>query len=540
MAKKIKSKKSLETRQAAPAVPREFIFTRTHLIILFGFIAAVIGIYMIASPRPYDDDNIGRYFMAQAALDKPEYFINMWGRPLAILFFMLPAQAGYWFCAAATALLTLGTCYFIYRTAVITKAGQPWLSVIFLFFQPLFLITSFSLCTEPLAAFLLSVGLYYYYKESWKTAAIALAFMPLARTELVLLLPLFAVMIIRKKQWLAFLLMGTGLALFQIAGMAMTGDTLFLLTASKSFGHGFYQNGPFAHYFERFIFIVGPVVFVFIILQLIADARAKQFSVLNSSLILMFAVHVYLYWKGNVASIGFLRHFVAVSPVMALLALQGFNRFFYDESPGMDKQERLLTTVVLAVCSLMILAFYSYEIIGDYFLSDQKEYLKFVIALILVLFFIMRHYLDYTARIWKTIIIYGVAIMTAGYALLKEKPLQLAPEHQTVKTFHGYYEKNLQGKIPMMMVAHPWFFFFDDFNYYLGDYASAKYMEMRTEKLDSLTAGSFIAWDSHYSWRLDKNVQLDTLKAHPDTYQFRKEFISADRKFAFYLFEKMK
>lgn len=534
-----KKKKTKENVIESRSFFNDIELSPVSLVILFAAIAVIIVIYMISSPRPYDDDNIGRYFMAQAALDKPEYFINMWGRPLAILFYLIPAQFGYWFSASVTALLTLGTCYFTYRAAKEAKLPNAWTALIFLFFQPLFLITSYSLCTEPLAAFFLALGLYFYYKESYNYSAVALAFMPLARTELTLLLPIFAVMMIRKKQWVPFLLLGSGLALFQITGMLMTGDTLFLITAAKSAGHGLYQNGPFSHYFERFIFIVGPVIFVFMLVQLIFDIIHKRLTVLNSGFILIFIIHVYFYWKGNVASIGFLRHFVGISPIMALLALEGFNRWFQD--PPLNEHERKNNTiqlVALSVLAVIVLAFYSFELIGDYFLSSDKEYLKFGIVLILILMFFMNRYLNFNGRTWKYLMIYAVVILCAGYTVIKEKPTKLSPEQNTVKIFHQYFSTQMTDKPPATMIVHPWFFFFDDFNYYRDSMQTRNYVDMRLEKLPSLPVGSLIAWDSHYSWRLSSNVALDSIR-NDSRYQFKQQFISNDQKFAMYLFKKV-
>lgn len=505
---------------------------RTIVWILAGF-AAVTAYWMIQSPRPYDDDNIGRYFMAQAAMTKPEYFLNIWGRPLAIIFFLLPSQLGYWYCAAATALLSVGTCYVTYKAAQASGKPQAWLALIFVAFQPMFFITGYSLCTEPLAAFFLAIGLYYYYKKNWMISALLLSLMPLARTELVLILPLFAVAFFREKQYWPILAMGTGLALYQIAGMVATGDILYLITASQSFSHGLYQNGPFEHYFQRFIFIVGPVLFAFMLLQLAHDIVDRRINVVNISCVLIFCVHVYFYWKGNVASIGFLRHFVGIAPMMALWALDGANTWLN------DRERRSRSLVALIVMAVITLTYYSFDLIGDYFISHQKDYLKFVTVLLLVLLFVLQHYLNFSGRFFKKLMLISAAAGAMVYTFIKEPPLQLAPEHQTVKNFHAYFEENLKAKSPKTMIAHPWFFFFDDFNYYANAYAAGNYLEMRKEKMNELPVGGLVVWDTHYSWRLSSNVQQEDLTKNPE-YKFVQQFISPDRKFAIYVFEKIK
>ncbi len=509
--------------------------------IALGAVAVILAYWLIRSPRPYDDDNIGRYFMAQAALTKPEFFLSMWGRPLAIIFFLIPSQFGYWFCAVCTAVLTIGTCYLTYRAAKESRRPFAWVAVAFLAFQPVFFSTSWSLCTEPLAAFFLAAGLLYFYKKKYIPSALALSLVPLARTEMVLILPFFAFVFVKEKKYLPVALLGTGLALFQVAGMVGTGDMMYLLTASKSFGEGLYQNGPFEHYFIRFIFIVGPVLFLFMILQLTRDVRKMNINVINVSIVAMFCFHVYLYWQGSGIVVGFLRHFVAIAPMMTLLALDGFNAWLNEE----NEKEKKVSLLILSATAFLILIDLSFNLIGDYYYADnagnilEKEYSKFVIALAITLFFLFRNFLNIRNTFMKRLMLGMALAATVVYCLTKEKPLQLAPEHQTVKNFHVYFQEHLKDKVPMTMICHPWFFFFDDFNYYSRPYAAGNYLEMRKEKLDQLPVGGIVVWDSHYSWRLSSNVQEQDLTKNPN-FKLMQQFISTDRKFGIYLFEKVK
>jgi len=514
-------------------VKQDFSLTPNSILILCAGLSALIVYYMINSPRPYDDDNIGRYFMAQASWVKPEFFINSWGRPMAILFFVLPAQLGYWFCASATAFLTLGTMFFTYKAAQHVDKELSWMAIPLLVLQPIFLVTSYSLCSEPLAAFFFSWGISCYYEKKWIQAAVLLSLVPLGRTELTLLLPFFAAVYLKEKKYYQMLFLGLGLVLYQLAGMVMTGDALFLLTTAKSAGHGLYPNGPFDHYFKRFIFIVGPSIFALLVIGLLQDLRRKRYTILNTCLVFIFCTHVYFYWKGNVASIGFLRHFVAVAPLIALWAMEGLRDWL---DPKDEEKKWIL--IGLALAAVITLVFYSFDLIGDYFLSDNKDYFKFLLVLGMLLLFVLRQYVNLSGLFWGRLMLGFVVLSAALYIFIKEKPLQLAPEHQTVKTFHSYYVSQFKDKNPTLMVTHPWFQFFDDFNYYIRS-DEKNYPKMRKENLDSLPVGSLIAWDSHYSWRLESNVQQDDL-TKDSRFKLLQQFVSPDRKFGILLFEKSK
>ncbi len=525
-----------------PSTGSDDLFQRSlrAVWLLLGGIGLLMFFWMSQSPRPYDDDNIGRYFMAQYAPHNSAHFVDLWGRPLGILLYLIPSQFGYWYCAGTTVLLSLGTIYFVYRTAVITDRPNAWLAVVFTAFQPIFFSTSFSLCTEPIAAFFMAIGMYYYYKGRYVPGTLLLSLMPLARLELVVVLPFFAVELIRSRRYMPILLLGFGLVALQVAGMIIRQDPLYLWTMMGGAAHGMYQNGPFDHYFKRFIFIVGPTLFVYLLYRLYHDILERRVNVLNVSVVALFALHVYFYWKGNVAQIGFLRHFVAIAPMISLVGLDGFNRWLACKNAGTpEKDDRWMDFVFLALLTIVTLVYYSFNLVGDYFLSEEKDYLKFLIVLLVLLLFVFNRYLRMTDRAMKRFITVVIAATAVGYTLVKQAPLKLAPEHVTVKNFYDYYEHTVKPQQKPMMVVHTWFFFFDNFNYYQERDSSSTIWTMRRENLEKLPVGGLVAWDSHYSWRLVSDVQQEDLVNNPK-FKLNRQFVSPDRRFGILLFEKVK
>lgn len=533
-----KKKPGISTPKAG-SFHNSFEWSTTRVWVMLACIAGLLFYWMSQSPRPYDDDNIGRFFMAQMAPEKPEFFVNTWGRPLAILLFVIPSQFGYWYCAGVTVLLSIGTAYLVYRTAVETGRPNAWLGVIFTAFQPIFFATGFSLCTEPIAAFFLAWGVYLFYKKNYVPSSLMLSLTPLARLEMVVLLPFFAITLFKEKKYVEILLMGFGLVIFQLGGMILTGDTWYLLTQAQGAGHGMYQNGPFDHYFKRFIFIVGPTLFVLVLLQLVHDLRERRLNVINASVVVMFSLHVYFYWKGNVAQIGFLRHLVAVAPMIALWGLDGFNRWFEDRAPDKAvKRETLINILVISGLAILSLSYYGFNLVGDYYLSEEKDYLKFLTVLLLLLLFALNKYLGLVDRSIKWVMIMSVAALTVVYAVAKERPLQLDPEHQVVRNFHDYYVEKIKPGNPRMMVVHTWFFFFEKYNLYKDRDSTSTFWEMKKENLDKLPVGGLVAWDSHYSWRLVSDVQQEDLVNNPG-FKLHRQFVSPNRRFAILLFEKV-
>ncbi len=521
-------------QQEKPATGLEEISEKSVFLIL-ALLGAVLAYYIVNSPRPYDDDNIGRYFMAQTAFSQPSFFLDVWGRPLCILLFSLPAQIGYVACEIVTAVLSLFTVYWTYRAARAAGLRYAWTALFFVFFQPLFLSTSYSLCAEPIAAFFMALSLFFYYSNKTWQAALVLSFAPLARTELAILLPLFGLVFLKDKKFIAFLLLGTGLLVYQISGMIVKGDPLFLVTASQSFASA-YQNGPWDHYFLRYVFIVGPVVLTLMFLQFADEIRSRRINILSISTLLLFAFHVVMYWKGSGIVVGFLRHFVAIVPMVGLLALSGLNVFLQGE---MQSRKSGIAAIVIS-CALTFF-YWNFELVGDYYPSKEEEYSKFFIVFGIGILWALRHYLAFDGMRSKNVMVVMVVILCTIFTLSNAKPLKLAPEHQTVKNCYAYFKEHYKDRVPKFVWGHAWFPFFDDFNYYREDLYEAKgYVKMRKENLKDLPLGSIVIWDSHYSWRLSSNVQLqEDLVSNPD---FRpvQQFISPDQKFAIYVFEKIK
>jgi hypothetical protein len=230
---------------------------------------------------------------------------------------------------------------------------------------------------------------------------------------------------------------------------------------------------------------------------------------------------------------------VAIAPMITFLALDGFNKWFEDSpEEGHAKRDSLMTVTVIAILVVVTLLYYSFNLVGDYYLSEEKDYVKFLIVMFILLLFALNKYLGLRDRPVKWIMIVAIAASTVVYTVAKQKPLLMAPEHQTVKNFYDYYLENIKPNGSRMMVVHTWFFFFEDYNYYQDKDSSSTIWEMRKENLDRLPVGGLVAWDSHYSWRLVSDVQQDDLVKNPK-FRLNRQFISPDRRFAILLFEKV-
>ncbi len=298
-------------------------------------------VWHLLSNAPWDDDCIGRTYNTQQALHHPEEFISLWNRPLFVLLFVLPMQLGREG-VLMMALLTALNAWFLYLAAREMKMKDAFLVVPFLLFQSFFFTISSSALTEPLAAFILTLGLYFSLREKYLLFAIVGSLLPLARLELSLLLVFWVYVLVKNRKYGYVLILGVPVLLWNLAGWAIQGDPLWLYdqTFGKENSVNRYGHRPFSHYFERYPYIVGPVVFYFFFIGFLERLYRRRLDALVwMQFTTGFFIYVVFSWKLNMGqAAGFLRHMISLSPLAALLAVEGFHWWYVAATAGAREQ----------------------------------------------------------------------------------------------------------------------------------------------------------------------------------------------------------
>ncbi len=294
-----------------------------------------IGVYLIAcviweftSIAPWDDDCVGKYFNAKDAINDPKQFISLWNRPLFVLLFFIPFQLGK-HAILFMSVITAVSAFYLYVAAKKLEFKNAILVVPFLLFQAFFFTISKSALAEPIASAILCFGIYFYVHKKYLAFALVGALLPLARLELALFLGIWAFVLIKEKQFKLLVLLAVPTILWSLAGTLITGETFWLYeqTVGKENSSNRYGHTSFWHYFLRYIYVVGPIVFYFFFIGLFENLLKRKSRILvTGQFVLGFALYVVFSWKLNLGqAAGFLRHLITLSPLAALLAVEGFN-----------------------------------------------------------------------------------------------------------------------------------------------------------------------------------------------------------------------
>lgn len=284
-------------------------------------------------------DSISHYLYSRYAFEHPELFFNHWAKPLYTLIFAPIAQLGFGAVKFFNALISIGTAYFIIQIAKKHNLQNAGLAACFYFLFPLSYLTTFSGLTEPLFAFFLTASIYLCFKKKLAFAALILSFTPFIRSEGLIFLGIFGLYFFIHKNYKAIALLFTAHFLYAIVGYFYYADLLWVFreipyTALDSP----YGEGNFFHYFHQLNSALGIplyILFWFGFLFLLIDSHQKKsykspaFLLICLGFASFFVAHTIFWTYGIFNSMGLRRVFAAVTPLMAFIALLGFNRITY-------------------------------------------------------------------------------------------------------------------------------------------------------------------------------------------------------------------
>jgi hypothetical protein len=480
-------------------------------------------VWAFSTEATWDDDCPGRAYNALHAFSEPIQFISPWNRPLFILVFSIPVQFGFWTIPVLMSGITALSAWALYRG--VAKLGVPNAA----FVLPLFLFQTFpfvishNALTEPMAMALIAAGFWALVEKKWWLFGLFGGLVVLARLELVLLLPIWAYLLVRKRQYLPILLLGFPFLLWNLAGGLITGDWAYVFSATLGAAgeESRYGQTPWGHYFMRYIYVIGPVVLFLFLLGMLDRLRRRQFAAfLDLQFLVGFLAYV---WIGAMVaagnSAGFLRNLIPMTPLVALLALEGMNVYIStaESKAGDGKGTKYASWLVmgLGIALTMACATVFNKALKMHMLFDPERS-----------FWANTVWMGALAGLWlvwnavkgkegnhapKRVMAGALAIsgLAISFTLLAEPPgANDSRERQIMGEVGDLIQPELAQGAPLY-VNHIWYFWTQ------GEDPKAKTtFPVTVRELDAAPEGAIVLWDLHYSPRLAGNVRHDYFDAH--------------------------
>lgn len=279
-------------------------------------------------------DSIFHYLYARSAPYHPELYFDHWAKPLYVLIASPFAQFGFEGVKFMNLILANLSLFFTYKLAKEWNLSHSHLAPLFLLFCPLFFVLTFSGLTEILFAFLLVFSLYLLVIDRLILSAIIISLLPFVRSEGLLFIGVLGVWFLYKKQFRFLPILLTGSLVYGIAGIPFHHDFLWVFRKvpyakmSSTYGSG----DPF-HFVEQLIYVTGIPVYILFWLGILsyirsalqAKVRADITLLLYGSVFTFTLAHSLFWYFGIFNSMGLNRVLISVLPLIAIIALQGFN-----------------------------------------------------------------------------------------------------------------------------------------------------------------------------------------------------------------------
>lgn len=257
-------------------------------------------------------DNIAHYHISHYAFKYPHLFLDHWGKPLFTALSSPFSQFGFHGLKIFNVILGLLISLFSYKIVKAFNYKSPWLIIIFNCFTPLFLIMLFTGLTEILFAFVLIFAVYLTIKEKYIFSALVISLLPLARTEGIIIIPLFLFAYIFYKKYKAIPFLLSGFVIYSIIGFFYYNDFFWLINQNPYSGVKYiYGSGSIFHFIGNYHTIFGrPLTFLLatgiiaLIYNLIKKPNLKKTAIKE------------------------IRVMAGITPLAAILALKGFGFVF--------------------------------------------------------------------------------------------------------------------------------------------------------------------------------------------------------------------
>jgi len=318
-----------------------FLKHNIHWFIAGGLLILLAVLSLLSDGYYGGTDNINHYFLSRYALQNPHLYLDAWGRPLYTILSSPFAQFGFQGIKLFNVLLGVLTAFFAYRISKTVEMPAAWLVMIFVCFTPVYCVMLMTGLTEILFGFVLVLAVFLYYRGNYIAAAIVISFLPFARTEGYVLLPVFFLALWMRRKYRAWPFLAFGFIFFSILGSFYYKDILWVINKFPypvTHQHPIYkETGDLFHFLESRDFITGlPLEILFLagIFQMIREFFSREkhvrkqvllFSVLVFLPVLVYLVlHSVLYWRALGGSMGFVRVLAGVLPLAAIVSLKGF------------------------------------------------------------------------------------------------------------------------------------------------------------------------------------------------------------------------
>lgn len=309
-------------------------------------------------------DSVNHYLFAKYAPQHIELFFNHWAKPVFVLLASPFAQFGFAGMKIFNALVILLTLFFTFKSIQKLNIKNAIVGPIILLFSPLCFILTFSGLTEPLFALFISIGLYTLLSNKLILACLFVSFLPFIRSEGLIILGVFVLYLLVKRNWKLIPLLLFGHIVYMISGYFIY-DDFFWVFNKIPYAHlsSIYGNGELSHFIYQLFYVVGVPIYILFwlgVISIIWNSIKKRMAIEVQILVFLgffafFMAHTLFWYFGIFNSMGLKRVLIGVIPLISIISLIGFN--FISEDLFKNRRILKLTTQALFIGFILVFPF---------------------------------------------------------------------------------------------------------------------------------------------------------------------------------------
>ncbi|MEK7468087.1 MAG: hypothetical protein AAB074_11790 [Planctomycetota bacterium] len=296
---------------------------------LSGLFFVVYAAYALIHRGSAHQDAANHFGYARDGLRSLSLLLDPWGRPLWSVALCLPAQGGLMCARIFCALFAAWGLFETWRLARIVIPHAALLAIPAMGLQFHFFALAGDNMTEPLFALVFAVAYRKWLEGKLVSSLLLASLLPLARPEGFFLGVLWGCFVLAsalpaKKKLTYPLLLLAGTVAWSLGGLVADGDILFI----KHHWPGnwvpgdVYGRGRLFHYVVQWPMFTGAAFLLPFLAGLWAFASGRP-RIHVVTFAFFFLLHTVLWWKGLFGSIGYLRYFVCIAPLLALFTAEG-------------------------------------------------------------------------------------------------------------------------------------------------------------------------------------------------------------------------
>lgn len=316
------------------------------ILSIFVVAFSYLWITLTAEAPAGGQDSWNHFLFARWAPEHPDLLLDQWGKPFFTLLALPFAKYGINGVYVLNFLATIITAWLCYLTARKLNFRNPWMQVFLFGWQPVVFANVHSSLTEPTNAMLLILVCYLFVSRKTAWAIFVASFLPIVRSEGMILVLSILPFILVRGQWKYIPLLFSGTLAFAIFAAFISKEPLYFVYNNPYIHHELYGkfdpgSGSFWHYAQEQRQITGLLISILLIVALILtldyvwkrlkdktphDVGQFMLWLFFPLFISFFLAHSFIWFKGSMGSHGLLRVFVVVAPVASIIAHFALNR----------------------------------------------------------------------------------------------------------------------------------------------------------------------------------------------------------------------